>query len=161
VIDRRAEVAAFAQDFARLIEAQPDLFDSGDVLIAPSQQKMSILPENQGDLDLDVLRADQPGHDWGVTVLTLLTALADRHGLDIYVRAHADDEGSNPEAISQGELEAFYSVHGFKDVGSWSLRDMIRRPLNPAAADASDAQLLLSRAYRGEQIWWKPPPPAP
>ncbi|WP_456718114.1 MULTISPECIES: hypothetical protein [unclassified Bradyrhizobium] len=95
------------KDYERLILMQVELFQAGDVLVAPSQKKMSILPGNQGDLDIDVLCADEAGNGWGGTVLTLITALADRHGLEIYVRAHADDEDEHPDSISQGDLENF------------------------------------------------------
>ena len=159
--DRSAAVAAFMKDYERLYLMQLELFQAGDVLVAPSQRKISILPENQGDLDIDVLRADESGNGWGGVVLTLITALADRHGLELYVRAHANDESQHPDAISQGELESFYSGHSFIDVGSWGARDMIRRPCGPPfAGPASEAQLLLLRAYQGEAIWSKPAAPS-
>ena len=156
--DRSAAVAAFMKDFDRLIERQSELFEAGAIGISPAQHKLSVLPENQGDIELFELSADEAGLGWGGVVLKLVTALADRHGLDLYVRAYADDQDPDSEAITQPDLEVFYAKHGFLDVGSLDIRDMIRRPLSaPFAGSAADAQLLLLRAYQGESIWQKSP----
>jgi hypothetical protein len=160
--DRNGAVAAFMSDLVRLIEMQAGLFEAGAVVVGPAQRKLSILAENQGDIDIDVMKADQPGHGWGGIVLMLITALADRHGLDLYVRAYADDENEHPEAIPQGDLEAFYAANGFVDVGGWDIRDMLRRPVSPPfVGQASEAQLLLLRAFQGETIWQAPVIPRP
>jgi hypothetical protein len=160
--DRSAAVAAFMRDLDRLIGRQPELFEAGDVVVGPSQHKFAVLDENQGDIDIDAMNANQPGEGWGGIVLKLITALADRYGLDIYIRAYADEETEHPESISQGDLEAFYSENGFVDVGSWDIRDMIRRPVGPPfVGAASDAQLLLLRALQGDVIWQAPASPRP
>lgn len=160
--DRSAAVSAFMKDFDRLIERQPELFEAGAVGIAEAQHKFSVLPENQGDIELFELKADDAGCGWGGVVLTLITALADRHGLDLYVRAYADDENLHSDAITQPDLELFYAKHGFLDVGSMDIRDMIRRPASaPFLGAAAAAQLLLLRAYQGESIWEKPACPSP
>lgn len=160
--DRSAAVDAFMKDLDRLMERQSELFDAGSIGIAKAQHKTSVLPENQGDIELFELQADEAGFGWGGVVLKLVTALADRHGLDLYVRAYADDQDPDSDAIAQPDLELFYAKHGFLDVGSWDIRDMIRRPMNaPFVGEAADGQLLLLRAYQGEPIWQKPASPSP
>lgn len=142
-------------DLARLSEAQPELFESGDVGIFPAQKKLGVLPENQCDLDLDVLATDTPGAGWGKTVMRILTALSDRHGLDIYVKVNADDEVEHPDSIQQGDLEAFYAGVGFIDVGSWDIRDMIRR----AQPQTEENEAMLTMALSGEPLWTPPSRP--
>lgn len=146
---RAVQVEAFMADLARLSETQPDLFEAGDVGIFPAQKKFGVLPENQCDLDLDVLATNTPGAGWGRTVMQILTALADRHGLDIYVKAKADDEDEHPDSIQQGDLEAFYARFDFVDVGNWSVRDMVRR----ARPQTPENEAVLTKTLSGERLW--------
>jgi GNAT superfamily N-acetyltransferase len=158
--DKAAGIEAFMTDYARLTEAQLTVFESGEVGIWPTDHKGSVLPENQGDIEIGVLAADEQGTGWGRTVLKLVVALADRHGLDVFVRAHADEEDEKPESIPQPELENFYAKEGFLDVGSWDVRDMIRRPEKEPEALAR-GEALLSSAFAGEVLWTRKNPPAP
>lgn len=131
--------------------AQPALVEGGDLAIFPAQRKMFVMPENQGDLDLDALAADAPGQGWGGAMLAVVAALADKHGLTVYLRALAQDEGDE-DALDQDGLERFYAAHGFVGTGSWGARDMLRRP-RPLSEEAS---LLLDKAVRGEAVWTPP-----
>lgn len=158
--DRAARTAAFMADLARLAEAQPALFEAGDASIWPAQHKGSVLDENQGDIEIAALAADEPGCGWGGTILKLVTALADRHGVDVFVKALADDEEEHPESISQGDLEFFYAKAGFLDIGSWSQRDMIRRPATDEETLRA-GEALLASAFAGEALWPRKRPPAP
>lgn len=153
--ERAAKVSAFMDDLSRLSEAQPEIFESGVIAVFPAQKKIGILPENQCDIDLDALRADVPESGWGKTVLRLLTALADRHHVDLYVKAMADDEQESPDSISQGDLEAFYASMGFIDVGSWAVRDMVRRASAPENVDPETADFLTA-AMTGATVWSRP-----
>jgi hypothetical protein len=155
--ERADAVKAFFADLSAVEEAQPTLFGGGAIGIFPAQNKFGVLPENHCDLDLDVLAADVAGAGWGGTVMRLLTALADRHGLDVYVKANANDEEESPDAIPQGDLETFYAGLGFVDVGSWDARDMVRR----ASPPSSESVDLLERAMTSVPLWRQGPSAAP
>lgn len=144
------------RDLARLSEAQIEIFESGIIAVFPAQKKIGVLPENQCDVDLDAMSADVPERGWGKTVLRLLSALADRHQVDLYVKALADDEPENPDSIGQGDLEAFYASMGFIDVGSWDARDMVRRARAPEDVDP-EAEEFLAFAMAGGTVWSRPP----
>jgi hypothetical protein len=112
----------------------------------------AILPENTGDLHLDNIEADAPGQGWGRAAMRLLTDLADRHGLAIYLRAAVGaEDGIEIEGgpIDQEALEDFYAKFGFIDTGSWGCRDMLRRP-KPFEVDAQDR---LRHAFAGRPVW--------
>lgn len=136
-------VTAFLRDIQSFLEARPDLAEAGSIGLFPAQHHFGVMPENAGDVDLDSLAAENPGDGWGSTVLQVVVDLADRHGLKIYVRAHADSEDDQTLPDMQGALEAFYRRFGFVDTGSWGARDMLRRP----SAPTPEAEARLDAAH--------------
>lgn len=131
-MSKEEEVRRFLEEFVAILQARPDLDEGGGVLLCPAQHHFGVMEENAGDLDLDSMAAKEPGNGWGSKVLQIVVDLADRHGLKIYLRAHADSEDDDTLPDMQGALEAFYARFGFIDTGSWGARDMLRRPIAPS-----------------------------
>jgi hypothetical protein len=121
-------VAMMLGEFNALIEQNDELRAGGGVILAPAQRRFGVMPENAGDVDLDSMEADRPGEGWESKVLQLACDLADKHGLSIYVRAHASSEDDHDLPDMQGRLEGFYAKHGFAITGSWGASDMLRKP---------------------------------
>ncbi len=144
-------VTAFLSDVQSFLEARPDLAEGGSIGLFPAQHHFGVMSENAGDIDLDSMAAERPGEGWGSKVLQVVVDLADRHGVKIYVRAHADSEDDQTLPDMQGDLEAFYRRFGFTDTGSWGARDMLRRPLAPTP----DSEARLETAHL------RPASPAP
>ncbi|AOG03233.1 GNAT family N-acetyltransferase [Bosea sp. RAC05] len=144
-------VTAFLSDIETFLEARPDLAEAGSIGLFPAQHHFGVMPENTGDIDLDALAAERPGEGWGSKIMQVVVDLADRHGLKIYVRAHADSEDDETLPDMQGALESFYQRFGFADTGSWGARDMLRRPQAPTP----DSEARLEAAHL------RPASPAP
>lgn len=135
--DPKPAVSAMLAEFDAAIEHDDELRKGGGIILAPAQKHFAVMPENAGDIDLDSMEANHPGEGWGSKVLQLACDLADKHGLSIYVRAHAASEDDHDLPDMQGRLEGFYAKHGFTMTGSWAASDMLRkpRPLDHAAEE--------------------------
>lgn len=126
---REVRVAAFLAALDEAMERHEEFWRHGGLGVFPAQERLGTVEELRGDVDLDSFGADQPGHGWGGAAMKVLTALADLHGVSIYLVANADDEETRAEDIlEQGALEAFYARRGFQFVGpSWGSCTHMRR----------------------------------
>lgn len=146
------KVDAFLTALGDAMERHQGFWRHGELGVFPSQQRLGTVAEMRGDVDLESLSADHLGRGWATAAMGVVGALADLHGVNIYLVANSENEGDeDDETLDQGSLERFYARCGFRFVGSsWgSTTHMRRAPLELTAERRREIEAILAQ----EPVW--------
>lgn len=111
---------AFIRDFEEATQPKDDckrVFNSASLGLYTESHKTYNLTEDE--IYLYHLRAENYGQGQGKAAMIFLTALADRHGIDIVLHAGLLEKsnGSEEDPLSEYELVQFYKKFGFEICG--------------------------------------------
>jgi GNAT superfamily N-acetyltransferase len=114
---------AVAGGMARLFRGRPDLERHLD---------LSLVPDGERSVEISMIDAhDRRGHGLGGLALDRLCALADEHGVRLWMQAVSlrSTLRRNEGALDQEQLEAFYARRGFSaDPEPRTFNAMLRLP---------------------------------
>lgn len=150
--EKEGRVEAFLAALHDAMNRHDGFWRHGCMGVFPAQERLGTVEEMRGDVDLDSLSADHPGRRWASAAMLVMTALADFHGVSVYLVANADDEeAGSDDVLDQGALEAFYARHGFSFVGpSWGACTHMRRaPFELTEERRKEIEAVL----RAEPVW--------